>query len=68
MLSDKTYNLLANTLAPKVIDELYSSDEFITFLHEQVPAVITKELGEVDEDVLFELSLVVMDKIILTSV
>lgn len=60
--------MLATVLAPKVIEALYSSDEFITFLHEQVPAVIDKELGEMDEDLLFELSLWVMDKITLTTV
>lgn len=68
MLSSKAYNMLAKTLAPKVIDELFSSDKFITFLHEEVPAVIEAELGEMDEETLFELSLCVMDKIILTTV
>ena len=68
MLSSKTYNMLANVLAPKVVEELYSSEEFIAFLHEEVPSLIDKELGEMDEDMLFELSLCVMDKIILTTV
>ena len=63
MLSTKAITLLANTLAPKVIERIYQSEEFITFLHEQIPQAIDAELGEVDEDLIFDLSMHVMDKV-----
>ena len=63
MLSDKTIKLLADTLAPKVIERIYQSDDFITFLHEQIPQAIDAEAGEMDDDLFFDLSLAVMDKV-----
>jgi hypothetical protein len=39
------------------------SDAWITLCHEVVPDAVTKLIGEVDEDLLFELSLAVMDRI-----
>ncbi len=66
MLSTKAITLLANTLAPKVIERIYQSDEFITFLHEQIPPAIDAEAGEMDDELFFDLSLAVMDKVRLT--
>ena len=68
MLSNKAYQMLAQVLTPKVIEQLYSSEEFIEFMHENIPAAIRAELGECDEDTLFELSMCVMDHIILKAV
>ena len=67
MLSNKAYTLLAKSLAPRVVEQLYSSDEFITFMHENVPAAIRAELGECDEDTLFDLSMCVIDRIVLKA-
>jgi len=67
MLSNKAYQMLAQVLTPKVIEQLYSSDEFITFMHENIPAAIKAELGECDEDTLFDLSMCVMDRISLKA-
>jgi predicted alpha/beta superfamily hydrolase len=67
MLSDKAIKILADKIAPEVIEELAMSDEFIQFLHEQIPALIDKRLGEMDEDLYFDISMLVMDKIRLTT-
>ena len=67
MLSDKAIKILANHIASEVIEELAISEEFITFLHEQIPALIDKKLGEMDEDLHFELSLCVMDMVRLST-
>lgn len=67
MLSTKAVNILASSIVEGVVDDLYASDEFITMLHETVPQAVTARLGECDEDLLFELSLCVMDKIILKA-
>lgn len=63
MLSNKAIALLANTLAPKVVERIYQSEEFITFLHEQIPAAIDAEAGEMDEALFFDLALCVMDRV-----
>jgi len=63
MLSDKTLKLLADTLAPKVIERIYQSEEFIDFLHQHIPTAIEEELGETDPDLFFDIALCVMDKV-----
>ena len=67
MLSNKAYKLLAKTLAPKIAGELFASEAWVDFLHENVPALIEKELGEMDEEVLYDLSLCVMDSLYLKT-
>jgi hypothetical protein len=63
MLSNKAITLLANTLAPKVIERIYQSEEFITFLHEQIPTAIDAEAGEMDDALFYDLALAIMDKV-----
>ena len=67
MLSNKAYQMLANTLAPRIANELQCSDKFVELLHDIIPDLITSELGEMDDEVLFELSLCVMDKMYLKT-
>jgi len=68
MLSTKGINILADALAQGVVDDIYASDEFINMLHETIPSAVTARLGDCDEDLLFDLSLAVMDRIILKAV
>jgi hypothetical protein len=63
MLSNKAYKMLADVLAPRIANELQSSERFIEILHEVVPDLIVNEIGECDDEVLFELALTVMDRI-----
>ena len=63
MLSNKAINLLAKSLAPDVANEIFESEAWVTLCHEVVPAAVTKLIGEVDEDLLFELSLAIMDRV-----
>ena len=67
MLSTKAVNILATSIAEGVVDDLYASDEFINMLHETIPGLVTARLGECDEDLLFDLSLAVMDRITLKA-
>ena len=59
--------MLANTLAPRIANELQSSEAFVDLMHEVIPDLITQELGEMDEETLFELALCTMDKIYLKT-
>jgi hypothetical protein len=67
MLSAKTINVLAQSLAGEVIDDLYASEEYVDFMQETIPDLIKARMGDVDEDLLFELSLATMDKITLKA-
>ena len=67
MLNHKTLTLLANTLAPKVAEKILLSEEFIECLMEMIPGIVDKELGEMDEDLHFDLSMMVMDRLTLKA-
>ena len=67
-LSIKALNLLADSLAPKIAEELCSSEAFMEFMHNQVPAIIDAELGECDDDMLFDLALMCMERIIFKAI
>jgi hypothetical protein len=67
MLSDKAVKILADKIAPEIIEELAISEEFITFLHEELPALIENKLGDCEPDLLFDLALQIMERITLTT-
>ena len=67
MLSTKAVRILATTVAPKVVEKLFASEEFTDMLHETIPDLVVSELGELDEDLMIELSLAVMDCISLKA-
>ena len=67
MLNAKAINLLANQLAPTVAEKLFASEAWVEFLQSNLPGLIDTEIGECDEDLLFELSLCVMDRLSLKT-
>lgn len=67
MLSNKALNILAEKIAPKVVDAILESEEWITLCHDLVPDAVTRELGDLDDDLHFELSLMIMDRITLKA-
>lgn len=66
-LSDQTISKLADALVPEVIDYIYEDERWCEFLHELVPDAITGKIGEIDEDLRFELALCIMDRLCLKS-
>jgi hypothetical protein len=64
-LSAKTVKNLAIALTPEVIAYIYEDQRWCDLLHEIIPDAVQDKLGNVDEDLKFELSLCIMDKIIL---
>lgn len=67
MLSNKAIKILADKIAPEIIEELAMSESFIQFLHQHITPLIDDRLGECDEDLMFDLALYVMDKVRLTT-
>jgi hypothetical protein len=66
-LSNQTISKLADALTPEVVAYIYEDVRWCDFLHEIIPDAVQDKLGNVDEDLKFELSLCIMDKIILKS-
>jgi len=65
VLSYKAYDLLAKSLVPKVANAIQCSDKYIELMLDLVPDLVTTELGEMDDLVLYELCLCVIDKMYL---
>jgi hypothetical protein len=62
-LSNQTISNLASALVPEVIDYIYEDQRWCEFMHEVVPDALQDKLGEIDEDLKFELALCIMDRI-----
>jgi hypothetical protein len=67
MLSDKAYELLAKSLAPKVANAIQCSDKYIEVMLDLVPDLVTTELGEMDDEIFYELCMCVVDRIYLKA-
>jgi len=62
-LSNQTISNLASALVPEVIDYIYEDQRWCEFMHEVVPDALKDKLGEIDEDLKFELAMCIMDRI-----
>jgi hypothetical protein len=62
-LSNQTIQSLSDALVPEVVHYIFNDERWMNFLHEIVPDAIITTLGKVDDDVLFDLSLCVMDSL-----
>jgi hypothetical protein len=62
-LSNQTINNLADALVSEVIDYIYQDERWCEFMHEVIPDALQDKLGEIDEDLKFELALLIMDRI-----
>ena len=64
-LSNQTISNLASALVPEVIDYIYEDERWCEFLHEIVPDALKDKLGEIDENLQFDLAMCIMDRITL---
>lgn len=62
-LSNQTIINLASALVPEVIDYIYEDQRWCEFMHEVIPDALKDKLGEIDEDLKFELAMCIMDRI-----
>ena len=67
-LSNRTVQSLSDALTPEVVDYIYQDERWVNFLHEVVPDAIISTLGQVDDEVLFDLSMCVMDSLAVRSI
>ena len=64
-LSSQTTSNLASALVPEVIDYIYQDERWCEFMQEVIPDALQDKLGEVDEDLKFDLAMCIMDRICL---
>jgi hypothetical protein len=64
-LSSKTISNLADALVPEVIEYIYQDERWCEFMQEVVPDALKDKLGEIDEDLQFDLAMCIMDRICL---
>jgi hypothetical protein len=62
-LSHQTINKLASALVPEVIDYIYQDERWCEFMHEVIPDALQEQLGEIDEELKFQLAMCIMDRI-----
>jgi hypothetical protein len=64
-LSNETFHKLSSALKDEVILYIEKDERYVDFMMEIVPDAICSKLGHIDDQVLMELSMCVMDKIML---
>lgn len=67
-LSNKTIQDLSIALTPEVIKEIYADERWVDFMMEMIPEIVTEKLGSQDIDLVTEISMCIMDNIVLKSV
>lgn len=66
-LSNQTYNKLASALAPEVIDYIHKDERYVLFMQEIIPDAVVDKMGQIDDEVLLELSMGIMDRVFFTT-
>jgi len=64
-LSNKTVQNLALALKPEVIDYIHEDERYVMFMQEVILDAIREKLGQIEDDLLYELSFSVMDSMCL---
>lgn len=64
-LSNSTINKLAEVLTRDVIDYICDDDRWVEFMMDVIPDALNDKLGEIDNNLLIEISTCIMDRIVL---
>ncbi len=62
-LSNTTVSKLADALKKEVIDKIYESPEYTELMQDLIPNAIHSLMGEMDEDLAFEIGMLLFDRI-----
>jgi hypothetical protein len=62
-LSDTSISKIADALKPAVIDYIYADDGFTEYMQTAVIEGIKDTMGNMDDDLLFELGMLIFDRI-----
>ena len=62
-LSAKCVSQMADALKEEIIEHIYMSEKYNEVMHDLVSEALDSKLGEIDEDLYFELGMCIMDRI-----
>jgi hypothetical protein len=62
-LSSESVSKIADALKPVVIDYIYEDPEFTEYMHGAIIEAIKGVMGDMDEDLLFQLGMLIFDRI-----
>jgi hypothetical protein len=62
-LSNKTVSNIANALKSEVIDHIYANETYASMMQQLVCEALDATMGEMDEDLYFDLAMVLFDSI-----
>ena len=62
-LSHSSVSKIADALKPAVIDYIYQDEGFVEYMQTAVVEGIRNTMGDMDEDLLFELGMLIFDRI-----
>jgi hypothetical protein len=66
-LSNKTIQKLSNALTSEVIDYIQNDERYVEFMMEVIHDAVSQKLGSHDAELITELSMCIMDNILLRS-
>lgn len=62
-LSTTTISQIADALKPEVIEYIYSDEKYAEFMQEMIICAIDAKMGEMDDDLLYDLGMLIFDRI-----
>jgi len=62
-LSRQTISEIADALKPEIINYIYGHEKYAEFMQEMITYAIDVKMGEMDDELLFDLSMLIFDRI-----
>ena len=62
-LSTTTISQIADALKPEVIEYIYSDEKYVEFMQEMIICAIDAKMGDMDDDLLYDLGMLILDRI-----
>jgi hypothetical protein len=63
MLSNKTVSKIADAVKKDVIEHIYMNEKYAELMQDLIPDAIYSLMGEMDEDLAFEIGMLLFDRI-----
>ena len=67
-LSPRTIDRLAEAMAPEVVKYIFEDERFSELLMEIIPDAVSEKLGEVDDNIRFDLYLAITERVTIRAV
>ena len=62
-LSTTTISQIADALKPEIIEHIYSNEKYAEFMQEMIISAIDAKMGEMDDDLLYDLGMTIFERI-----